>query len=230
LDQRSPVRPRPLHLNRKLSALAKEDPVAYGFFVEGIGLLAWDIAWVCTTQGLPIGVTSWEDVCGMGQNLWQLLVADPGPLTHPPAAPAAPGLVPARDSPSRPTPPRILSPPHFPASDAALPPAVQLGHFSHGTAHSFLAAAAGTEYMRGWRLQSPAKVVEQVKAMLLSERTGAEWEILEGNEWEDEPVVPGAKGRDGDGPGEESPADGAGDEGKARGTSGWTKLKSRGTP
>lgn len=40
--------------------------------------------------------------------------------------------------------------------------------------------------MRDWRLQSPIKVIEKVKAMLLAERTGAEWEILEGNEWEEE--------------------------------------------
>ena len=40
--------------------------------------------------------------------------------------------------------------------------------------------------MRDWRLQSPVKVIEKVKAMLLAERTGAEWEILEGNEWEEE--------------------------------------------
>lgn len=40
--------------------------------------------------------------------------------------------------------------------------------------------------MREWRLQSPVKVIEKVKAMLLAERTGAEWEILEGNEWEEE--------------------------------------------
>ena len=40
--------------------------------------------------------------------------------------------------------------------------------------------------MRDWRLQSPVKVIEKVKAMLLAERTGAEWEMLEGNEWEEE--------------------------------------------
>lgn len=74
--------------------------------------------------------------------------------------------------------------------------------------------------------------MEKVKAMLLSERTGAEWEILEGNEWEEEPIV-GPKGKDGDVSGEEKQAEGAGagagEEGKTRGTSGWTKLKSRGT-
>lgn len=45
--------------------------------------------------------------------------------------------------------------------------------------------------MRGWRLQSPVKIIERVKAALLSERTGAEWEMLEENEWEEEePVAP----------------------------------------
>ena len=37
--------------------------------------------------------------------------------------------------------------------------------------------------MRSWRLASAVKAVERIKAMLLAERTGAEWEILEGEEW-----------------------------------------------
>lgn len=242
LDQRASLRPRPLHLTRKLSMLAKEDAVAYGIFVEAVTLLAWDIAWVCETQGFPIGTTSWEDVCAMGKNLWQLLVAEPAlPLSRPNLTPKS-GLVPARDLPSRPAPQRHLS-----TAENPTPIPVQLGHFSHGTAHSFLAAAEGNEYMRGWRLQSSAKVIDKVKAMLLSERTGAEWEILNGNEWEEEAVL-GLTGRDGNGPvkvaedgeGERGRAEGAeeklgsadgtgGEEGKARGTSGWTKLKSRAT-
>lgn len=220
--------------------LAKEDAAAYGIFVEAVTLLAWDIAWVCQTQGLPVGSTSWEDVCAMGKNLWQLLVADPVVSSSRPNPAPISGLVPARDLPSRPAPSRQISTIENPA-----PTPVQLGHFSHGTAHSYLAAAEGNEYMRGWRLQSSAKVIEKVKAMLLSERTGAEWEILDGNEWEEEPVS-GLTGRDGAGPVEEKEAgegegrtevvdekaglaDGIWEEGKARGTSGWTKLKSRAT-
>ena len=39
--------------------------------------------------------------------------------------------------------------------------------------------------MRAWRLASAVKVVERIKGMLLAERMGAEWEILEGEEWAD---------------------------------------------
>ncbi len=123
-----------------------------------------------------------------------------------------------------------------------------LGHYSHGTTHSFLATAEGMDYMRGWRLQSPVKVIEKVKAMLLSDRTGAEWEILEGNAWEEEiprPNEVAAKQADVE---EEVVLVGGkrvkgaideerdimsavtGDEAdeKGKGTSGWTKVKSRG--
>ena len=124
-----------------------------------------------------------------------------------------------------------------------------MGHYSHGTVHSFLAAAEGMEYMRGWRLQSPVKVIEKVKALLLSERTGAEWEFLEGNEWEEETAPADetalkevkveeeavlVKGRKKEGRLEDersvmSSVTGLGEEAdeKGKGTSGWTKVKSR---
>lgn len=142
----------------------------------------------------------------MGKNLWQLLIAPP-----PSHQGSGPTLMPWTSS--RPA----VS--HVPTStvpdvpeDSKLPSAM-LGHFSHGTAHSFLAAAAGTEYMRGWRLQSPVKAVEKVKAMLLSERTGAEWEILEGNEWEEEAAAAVAGGAGGAGGGGEIGPAGARDWG-----------------
>jgi phage-related protein len=99
--------------------------------------------------------------------------------------------------------------------------------------------------MRDWQLQHPLKVIDKVKAMLLAERTGAEWELLEGNEWEEEEAEAEAKkevqvlvkpridetailvkpetlentGHDGT---ERDESDG-----KGRGASGWMKLKSR---
>ena len=78
-------------------------------------------------------------------------------------------------------------------------------------------------------------MIEKVKAMLLSERTGAEWEILEGNEWLDEEGGEGErtgdssaarKGGD-EGKARDMTAGGEGEEGKSKGTNGWMKVKSR---
>ena len=240
-DERSLPKPRPLHLGKKLSVLARDDQVGYAAFVEGITFLAWDIAWLCKTQGLSVGDGSWEEVCAMGKNLWQFLLA---PLTRPPLSRETT----AKDSPQKAlvvqpskggTRPPLEVPTGFPPQ----------GHFSHGTSFGFLAGAAGNEYMRSWRLQSPVKVIEKVKMMLLAERTGAEWEILEGNEWEIEENEADAKRepnlvnrfsveetgvlvkpesgneiRDGDGA-EDTDRDGG--EGKGKGTNGWMKLKNR---
>lgn len=248
-DLRPLPRPRPLYLDKKLPALAKEDAVAYSHFVEGVTLLAWDIAWVCKTQGLNVGANSWEEVCAMGKNLWQLLVAPP---------PKPPLLI-SSDIPTKSS--ATKNPTALPAAPHEVKPNPSLGHYSHGTAHSFLASAEGAELLRGWRLQSPVKIIERVKAALLSERTGAEWEMLEENEWEEEePVAPmkepepkpvddeailvRAK-RKGDGSrfddtrsfitamtavsSSTAATVAGGDEGadKTKGASGWTKLKSR---
>ena len=169
-ENRSLPRRRPLHLDKKLSSLAKDDQVAYASFVEGITFLAWDIAWLCKTQGMNVGGSSWEEICAMGKNLWHLLLAPP------PRSPT-PRENPNKDSPHKST----TSDPLPKANDTPT-----LGYFSHGTSYGFLASASGAEHMRDWRLQSPVKVIEKVKIMLLAERTGAEWEILEGNEWEEE--------------------------------------------
>ena len=171
-------RPRPLYVEKKLSCLAKDDPLTYAYLVEGITLLAWDVAWLCKTQGLDVGGGCWEEVCAMGKNLWQLLV---GPSARRPAPrhTSSHGSV---EKPPNSTEPAEASTPKSNRGAKEPPPT---GFFSHGTAHGFLAAAPGNEYMREWRLQNPVKVIDKVKAMLLAERTGAEWELLEGNEWEE---------------------------------------------
>lgn len=100
--------------------------------------------------------------------------------------------------------------------------------------------------MRDWKLLNPIKVIDQVKAMLLAERTGAEWEILEGNEWEDAEAEGKAAEEQRNGQTtrieetgilvrpEENPASvkESGDaaereDQRGKGTTGWTKLKSR---
>ena len=154
-------------------------------------LLAWDIAWLCKTQGLDVGSDHWEDVCAMGKNLWQLLLA---PTTSRPPTilrdEDSGAGTPARKQLSRTTttesiPPRKQQDLKDKDADAPPPPPPP-GFFSHGTAAGYLAAEPGLSYMSDWKLQRPVNIIKKVEAMLIAEQTGAGWEILEGGEWEGE--------------------------------------------
>jgi len=115
-----------------------------------------------------------------------------------------------------------------------------LGHYSHGTVHSFLAASEGSEYVRSWKLPTPTRIVDKLKANLLGEMTSAEWELLEENEWDEEAAelqkspniqqpstsastsVPSQSREGGIDP------SGVGDEARrSKGNSGWMKLNNR---
>lgn len=104
--------------------------------------------------------------------------------------------------------------------------------------------------MRGWKLSSPIKIMDKLKSTLLGEMSNAEWELLEEKEWDDggQPfddeetvMVRGKSNESGtfddaqgvitaptivqddiDGEAREEDSNG-----KGKGTSGWTKLKSR---
>jgi hypothetical protein len=168
-------RPRPLFIGKTLPRLAKEDPATYALFLEGATLLAWNVAWLCRTQGINISSDSWEEVCDIGKNLWQLLVAPPA---HPSTLMRAfagrdtqTQMKPGKDSP-RTTIQRTTS-------------FAMLGHYSHGTAHSFLGASEGVDFMRMWKLPTPTKIADKLKSNLLGEMASAEWELLEEKEWGD---------------------------------------------
>ena len=133
-----------------------------------------------------------------------------------------------------------------------------LGHFSHGTNHSFLSAAEGAKHMSNWKLASPMRVIQKVKDALVSARMGADWEVLEEGEWEGEALereevgkiaatnqaeasVPKnlflGKSAENGSPKLGNAALVAGarrvsegqEEGREKGRSGWMKVKSRGT-
>ncbi|EER28651.1 hypothetical protein D8B26_001075 [Coccidioides posadasii str. Silveira] len=248
-DRRPLPRPRPLFLDRSLPKLSKEDPGGYALFVEGVALLAWNVSWVCRSQGLHIGQDSWEDVCEMGRNLWQLLVAPPA-LTK---------ALAGRDLQAKPP-----SNKDAPTRGGALHRTRSLpllGHYSHGTAHSFLGSAEGLEFMKTWKLPSPLKVADKLKSTLLSDMATTEWELLEEDEWDEggtpQPeteqndghvLVATRQARDND-PGNEDTRSiltartvvdeeynerARGERGEAtassarpKGTKGWTKVKSR---
>ncbi|MCJ1435852.1 hypothetical protein MMC27_005228 [Xylographa pallens] len=250
-------RARPLYLEKPPLSLATEDPIAYALFIEAITLLAWDVAWLCKTQGLDVSARSWEDVCAMGKNMWLLFVA-------PPTRPAISRITSTstdattKTSSATTTPPikaPISKPSEITQTAGTFVPF--LGHFSHSTNHSFLNAAEGSEYMRNWKLASPMRVIQKVKDALVSARMGADWEVLEEGEWEgealereeagkaaaantNEPAVPKIllDGTTAEGespkPGSIFPAGGvrrtseAQEEGREKGRSGWMKVKSRG--
>lgn len=145
----------------------------YALFIEGATLLAWDVAWLCRTQGINLTSDSWDEVCDIGKSMWQLLVAPPTQASNllqtfvSRDTPAQ--MKPSKDLPQT-TIQRIKS---FPV----------LGHYSHGTTHSFLGASEGSEFMRAWKLPSPMRIMDKLKANLLGEMASAEWEILEDTEW-----------------------------------------------
>ncbi|KAJ5375324.1 hypothetical protein N7517_007330 [Penicillium concentricum] len=226
-------RPRPLFIDKPLARLAKEDPATYAFFLEGATLLAWNVAWLCRTQGINLSSDSWEDVCDIGKSLWQLLVAPPA---HPSTLMRAfagrdtqTQMKSAKDSPKT----TIQRTTSFP----------MLGHYSHGTAHSFLGASEGVEFMRIWKLPTPTKIVDKLKSNLQGEMASAEWELLEEKEWDDavkdspQPSVPQSPKiiapsqsraeTDTDSRNSKTRGPQGQDVSRPKGTKGWTKVGNR---
>ncbi|KAL8669029.1 MAG: hypothetical protein Q9168_006362 [Polycauliona sp. 1 TL-2023] len=176
-NQRSSL--KSVHAKEKLSVIAKEDPQAYAAIVEGITLLAWNVAWLCRIQGCDLGMNSWDNVCDVGKNLWKLFTADPAGL--PSDTDAEKRVITKQDG--RPE-------TAFGRSQLQSQPSssVAFGQLSHGTVHSNLSTASGSKVVHGWRFQDPIKIVARIKQELSSERTGAGWELLEGKEWESQMI------------------------------------------
>ncbi|KAK0656548.1 UV radiation resistance protein and autophagy-related subunit 14-domain-containing protein [Cercophora newfieldiana] len=219
-------RPRPLFIDKPLATLAKEDPPAYSLFLEGVALLAYDIAWACCSQGVSFGdKDSYEDMSNMGQNLWRLLIGD---QVHrrsvEPTFPAS--LHPSGSS------------PRDEENSEMVKPKTMIGRWSHGTTHSFLGGAEGVELTRNFKVLSPLKLVDRLKKRLSSETPMLEWETIEDHEiedgFEDGVLVRGqGSGRSRVEAGAESimTVGGAGSENgnptRGIGNSGWTKVKTR---
>ncbi|POS77560.1 hypothetical protein DHEL01_v204060 [Diaporthe helianthi] len=247
-SQRHTPRPRPLYIDKPLLALAKEDPPTYSLFIEGVVLLAYDIAWACCTQGVPIGdKTSYEDVCNMGRNLYNLLIGNQ--LTNNPTARLT-QQPPSPDNASIPESPEQTKD-HLGCNAKPM-----MGRLSHGTSHTFLGGAEGNEFIRGFKLPNPVKLADRLKKKLLSDADGLDWEMLNDDAWAvEEPMEEGVQGK-GKQQGESGQrlfgvesvmststaktnldstvadfAQVALDDGvsspKSSGTNGWTKLKSR---
>lgn len=157
LDQRPLPKPRLLHLDRPLATLAKEDPGRYNLFIEGVSLLAWNVAWLCTSQGIDL-TSTYQTVCPLGMNLYALF----------------------REHTSMDPKPQPAKTKH---SAGAL---TMFGHFSHsGTAHN-LASAEGIGVMHNWRTASFTRFLDKIKQALVQDMSGAEWEVISGDDFDRE--------------------------------------------
>lgn len=171
LAQHLPVpRPRPLYVDKALPVLAKEDPAVYSLFLEGVTLLAYDVAWMCNAQGVSVGDrTSFDDVCRIGRNLYDLLIGQQihgGQTARIYAPPTTMGRLEGVDH-----------------QESAGQPVSLIGRYSHGAAHSFLCGADGAEFSRSFKLPNPLKLADRLKKKLMNEVAIPEWEVLEEDEW-----------------------------------------------
>lgn len=174
LEQTQP-RPRQLWLDRPLTQLSKEDNKAYGLYLEGATLLAWDLAWLCRTQGIE-SINTFEDACNLGRNLWNLLTK--GERKRP--------ALDRKDSTT--------------SGKTDRPEAIQLGVFSHASAQYNLAGYDGLAWMKDFKLGLSARLGDRLKTFLLNDMSGAEWDLLEGREWDEDrederPVLVGGSKR-----------------------------------
>lgn len=171
-DSRSPYRPRLLHLDRPLGQLVKDDFKTFGLFVEGAMLLAWDVAWLCKTQGIN-AINTFDEVCDLGRNLW---------LLHRASETAAYERRPSD---------RVVSPigPQSPLKmgrPAATVAGVRFGVLTHGSRQHSLAGSEGAAVMRSWRLAQSHRLVDKLRNFLLTEINGAEWEMLSDNDFKED--------------------------------------------
>ncbi|KAK3054455.1 hypothetical protein LTR09_004724 [Extremus antarcticus] len=219
-------RPRLLQLDRPFPQLQKDDPKAAALFREGLVLLAYDIAWLCRSQGVDTE-TTFDDICEIGRNLYKLLPSD---------------TVVTRPSLLR----NLTSATNKTTTSAADTPDSQprFGSHSHSSSRRSLAGHQGVALFgsgSSWDV-SVHKLTDQLKSYLRREAQRAEWDIIDTQEWDEEleverPVLVGGTRRslDAKGPAMSvmtvKPSD---DEAlprvteAAKGNSGWMKVRGRG--
>ncbi|KAH7379318.1 UV radiation resistance protein and autophagy-related subunit 14-domain-containing protein [Phaeosphaeria sp. MPI-PUGE-AT-0046c] len=226
-------KPRTLFIDRPLSHLSAEDPPAYSSFIEGVSLLAYNVAWLCRTQGMKDSFKKWDDICPIGRNLHRLLISQETYSRQRPENPLDKGMA------------TKLS------KTTIRKTAVSFGQLSHATSHSYMNIAENAQYLTGWSI-SPTKIVDELKAFLLAEQQAQEWDVLNQKEWEDmenlvaeDPIIVGDKRHNNAGASHgrslltSTASTGKttlsqkvdvseGEQGeRKKSSSGWTKLKSR---
>lgn len=160
-DGRRLPRARPLYVLKSLPQLLKDDPTTYSYFIEAVSLLAYDIAWLCSSQGMTFGEKhTFEEVCQMGRNLYTLLVE---------SAPKGSETKDASKSPA--------------GADNRNDDRNWIGRFSHGTTYYHLGGPEGTELVKSFKLPNPSRIADKLKKKLIGDAPIPDWEILEDEAW-----------------------------------------------
>lgn len=173
--QRLP-RPRPLYIHKPLPQLLKDDPSAYSYFIEAVSLLAYDIAWLCSTQGMTFGEKhTFDEVCQMGRNLHTLLIESY------PGSGDGDGDGPKYEDKGSEAPP--ASSPAGGATGDAHNERNWIGRYSHGTTFYHLGGADGTDLVRSFKLPNPSRIADKLRKKLIGDAPIPDWEILEDDAW-----------------------------------------------
>jgi hypothetical protein len=168
--------PRPLFLDKPLASFTKEESNNYTAFLEGVCLLAYNIVWLCRTQGIPVGDNnnSFEDFSSMGRNLYNLLIGSSLQRNQPGQ--------PLIDT-NAPSPTRNSSAGGSSEAGDLAKTAPKMGIWSHGTSHTSLNSPTGHDFTRSFKLPNPIKLADKLKARLAQEAPVPEWELIEGDEF-----------------------------------------------
>ena len=204
-DSQHGPRPRPLFTEKPLPQLSKEDSVSYSFFLEGVTLLAYDIAWLCASQGISVGDKgSFEDICQIGRNLYNLLGLQGRAARNGYADPAS------TKKPAK----------HIPDDDFRF-----LGHFSHGTTYDFMGGTPGNDPTKALKLPSPIKLADQLKKILVGDLPVGDWEVVDDDVPKQDDNIDSRQGET-QKPGSGKPSPAVGKSPKT-GSNGWMRVKNR---
>ncbi|KAL2888989.1 UV radiation resistance protein autophagy-related protein 14 [Ceratocystis lukuohia] len=169
------VQPRPLFITKPLAMLYKDDPESHSAFIEACALLAYNVAWLCISQGMVFSDrVTLDEATNMGLNLYTLLFSERPPILSGTASATfkTPTLLQPTDTqPSRTSKPEPnLDPVH--------------GRFSHGTACNFLHAVSGFNISRMSKFPMARVIHDRLLTKLVTDLALPEWELLDTHEWQ----------------------------------------------
>lgn len=177
-------RARPLYLDKPLHVLAKDDRLGHTLFLEGIGLLAYNIAWACCSQGVPMGdKTSFEDMFSIGRNLYNLLIGNQLPSN--PAGrvfSASPAMSPSsntRGTAGNSNNSNAKSGGNESVANGKTSIPASIGLSSHGATHTYLS----DKTVQNFKILNPNRLADRLRTKLSSDSTMPDWEVLEDDAW-----------------------------------------------